>query len=65
MLEVSDKEDDRNIDSVEKDKPIIQFMTSLALKFENVSRETQATCNNWACSRRLSSISDDDLQVGQ
>ena len=67
-IEVSDEEDDRNIDRVEEDEedePIIQFMTPFALEFKDVSREAQATCNDWACSRRLSSVSDDDLQVGQ
>ena len=55
-IEVSDEEDDRNIDRVEEDEPIIQFMTPLAPEFEDVSREAQATCNDWACSLRLSGI---------
>ena len=64
-IEVSDEEDDRNINRVEEDEPIIKFMTPPTPKFEDVGRETQVTCNDWACSRRLSIILDDDLQVGQ
>ena len=55
-IKVSDEKDDRNIDRAEKDEPIIQFMTSSAPEFEDVSREAQATCNDWACSLRLSGI---------
>ncbi|GFY91240.1 hypothetical protein Acr_07g0014360 [Actinidia rufa] len=64
-IEVSDEEDDCNINRVEEDEPIIQFMTSPTPEFEDVGREAQATCNDWACNHRLSSISDDDLQIGQ
>ena len=63
-IEVSDEEDDCNIDRVEEDKedePIIQFMTPLAPEFGDVSREAQATRNDWAFNRRLFVISDDDL----
>ena len=44
-IEVSDEEDDNNIDRVEEDEPIIQIMTPPALEFEDVSREAQATNN--------------------
>ncbi|PSS34803.1 Glutamate--tRNA ligase [Actinidia chinensis var. chinensis] len=64
-IEVSDEEDDRNVDKVEEDEPIIQFMTHPAPKFEDVSREAQATCSDWSCSHSLLGISDDELQVGQ
>ena len=64
-IEVSDEENDLNVDIVEENESIVQFMTLLALEFEDVSRETQATCLDWSSSRRLSSISNDDLQVGQ
>ena len=64
-IKVSDEKDDRNIDRAEKDEPIIQFMTPPTPEFEYVSREAHVTYNDWACSYRLSDISDDDLQVGQ
>ncbi|GFZ19597.1 hypothetical protein Acr_28g0003020 [Actinidia rufa] len=66
-IKVRDEEDDRNIDRVKEDEedteyePIIQFKTPPALEFEDVSRKAQATCNDWACSRRLSGISNDNL----
>ena len=40
-------------------------MTPPAFEFEDVSREAQATCNDWASVTGFSGISDDNLQVGQ
>ena len=61
-IKVSDEQDDRNIDRVEEDESIIQFMTHPS---PNLRMLAQATYNDWPCSCRLFVISDDDLQVGR
>ena len=45
-IEVSNEEDDHNIDRVEEDELIIQFITPPTLEFEDVSSEAQAACND-------------------
>jgi hypothetical protein len=67
--EPSYNKDERHIDRVVVDKdveliePVNQYMTPFTSKFEVVNVDDQYGCNDWADSRRHSSLLVDELEV--